>query len=268
MFNFTHCLVRGLPDSFSEAISHAPCAVDVQLARAQLSQYVSALKSVLGPERVLECAADEACPDCIFVEDVMVVHSDKVLFTRPGAESRRAEVAPVKELVGPLFSASNVREMSAPHTLDGGDVLNMGDVIFVGASKRTSKTTMEQMASWFNVDVLLVDIPSDILHLKCVCTLLDESHAVVLDSESGRAVWEQIARRKPHLQPVWVRDIECSNVVRVRNHVIIPEGFKRSTDVIRKAAEELGLTVLAVPTSEGNKKDGSLTCLSVLFTAA
>ena len=100
----------------------------------QWEAYVAALREH-GWETVEVGAADD-CPDAVFVEDAVVMYRNVALITRPGAASRRGETAGVEEAVSRLgCSVNRVRE---PGTLDGGDVLKVGDTIYVGRGGRTN----------------------------------------------------------------------------------------------------------------------------------
>jgi len=90
---FTHAVVRAVPRSLATEALRTESLGELDLPRAQQEHelYVSVLKQRLGLE-VLELPADEALPDCVFVEDAAVVCGDTALITRPGAESRRNEV--------------------------------------------------------------------------------------------------------------------------------------------------------------------------------
>ena len=91
---FTHAVVRGVPASLAgEALRMDPVGdpVDTEEARREHEVYVRVLRETLGL-RVVQLPADEALPDCVFVEDAAVVCGDTALLTRPGAHSRRNEV--------------------------------------------------------------------------------------------------------------------------------------------------------------------------------
>src|SRR3982751_4614690 len=88
-------LLRSVPGSFAGALSAVPPErpIDVALARVQHAAYRRALEACGASVELLE--ADEACPDCVFIEDTAVVHGGVALVARSGAPSRRAETAPV-----------------------------------------------------------------------------------------------------------------------------------------------------------------------------
>ena len=88
----------------------------------------------LGDRRGRSPADD--CPDSVFVEDTVVVFRNVALIARPGAESRRAETAGVEEAVARL--GCSVNWVWEPGTLEGGDVLKVGDTVYVGRGGRTN----------------------------------------------------------------------------------------------------------------------------------
>ena len=102
--------------------------VDVDLAMRQWEAYVAALRDA-GWE-TLEVSAADDCPDSAFVEDTVVMYGDRAVVTRPGADERKPETAPVADLLGVL--GYDVVSIQAPGTLDGGDVLKHGGTAWVG----------------------------------------------------------------------------------------------------------------------------------------
>src|SRR4029079_16995736 len=74
-------------------------------------------------------------PDGVFVEDTAVVLDELAVITRPGAESRREEVDTVRP---ELARSRPLAEITAPGTLDGGDVLVTGRTLYVGTTPRSN----------------------------------------------------------------------------------------------------------------------------------
>src|SRR5579862_3842817 len=91
-------------------------AVDVTLATAQHAAYADALAAC--GWRTQQVPAAEDCPDSVFVEDAVVVCEDLAVLARPGAPARRAEVADVAGIIGPLGLCT--AQIHEPGTLDGG----------------------------------------------------------------------------------------------------------------------------------------------------
>jgi len=116
-----------------ELVHLARRPIDIELARAQHRVYEAALRGEGCRVRTLPAEAD--LPDSVFVEDTAVVLDELAVITRPGAESRRPETAAVAAVLAeyrPLVT------ITAPGTMDGGDVLVIGRTAFVGATVRTN----------------------------------------------------------------------------------------------------------------------------------
>lgn len=246
-------LVRDIPDSFTRALSaHAPATpIDVALARSQHAAYVSALEaSGVSVERL---AADEAHPDCVFVEDTAVIGDDVALITQPGAPSRRGETSSV---AAALARSMEIVRMTGDATLDGGDCMVLGDTIYVGASARTNTAGIARLTEVFsNRRIVTVWLPAGVLHLKCVCTPLGDDRMLLAEGTLAPAAFDAEVIRVP------AEETYAANAVAVGNHVIVADGHLRTAEALARA----GFSVHLVPTSEVRKADGSLTCQSLLF---
>jgi dimethylargininase len=147
-------------------------AVDVGLARRQWQDYVDALTAA-GWDCV-EVPPIDDCPDGVFVEDTMVVFGDLAVIACPGAEVRRQEVDAAQETV----AAQGYRTVPivAPGTLDGGDVLKVGDTVYVGRSGRTNDAGIEQLRDALApLGGRVVAVPvTRVLHLKSAITALPD----------------------------------------------------------------------------------------------
>ncbi|GAA2302226.1 hypothetical protein GCM10010431_21810 [Streptomyces kunmingensis] len=119
--------------------------VDAGKALTQWQGYVAALEAH-GWETFLVEPADD-CPDAVFVEDTVVVFRNVALITRPGAESRRGETPGVEEAVARL--GCSVNWIWEPGTLDGGDVLKVGDTLYAGRGGRTNAAGVQQLRAVF-----------------------------------------------------------------------------------------------------------------------
>jgi dimethylargininase len=249
-------LARYIPFSFGNALSATPPdpPIDVRLAQRQHLYYIRALAEC--GVAVTTLPADEACPDCVFIEDTAVVIDRTALVTRPGAPSRRAETAPIAIA---LDAWVDVIPMIEPATLDGGDVMRVGDRIFVGRSARTNRAGIDQLVAAFaphGFEVVPLDLPPHVLHLKCVVSPLGGDRILLAeDSIPERAFGAVRIVRVPQ------RETYAANCVAIGNHAIVAEGFPSTCD----ALEYAGFTVHQVPTSEVRKADGSLTCQSIIF---
>ncbi|MFC5525646.1 dimethylarginine dimethylaminohydrolase family protein [Rhodanobacter ginsengisoli] len=237
-------------------LSHIPRkAIDVALADAQHRDYRRALEA-LGC-RVLVLPAEPALPDSVFVEDVAIVLDEVAIVTRPGAASRRDEVASVAVA---LRRHRPVLAIDAPGTIDGGDVLRLGRTLYVGQSARSNAEGIAQLRDLLaGFGYAVQGVPTrGCLHLKSAVTQLDDDTLL--------------------LQPAWVererfadfRVIEvdpaephAANVVRIGEALLMPASFPRT----RQRLIDAGYKVTTVDVSELQKAEGAVTCCSLVFRA-
>ncbi len=246
-------LVRAVPSTFANALARhpSPDGIDVARARAQHDAYVRALIE-LGVS-VRELPGEEGYPDCCFIEDTAVVVGKQVLITRPGAASRRGEEQAVYEA---LSAEKQVTRMEGPAHLDGGDVLRVGDTLYVGRSERTHSQGLALLEEVFSLHVVPLEV-RDALHLKSFSSAPFPGWVVIADGFLD-----------PHSFP---RDVEvlrvpreeasAANLVGVGDTVLIHEGHPKT----RRALESRGVRCISVDVSEFSKADGSLTCLSLFL---
>jgi dimethylargininase len=245
-------LTRDVPASFATALQAVPAPIDVALSRRQHAAYRAALAS-LGAE-IVALPADDALPDCCFVEDTAVIAGDLAVITRPGAPSRRGETAAIAAALGARMPVVTLRE---PATLDGGDCMRVGAAIYVGRSPRTNPAGIAALAEAVasrGIAVVAVDLPPHTLHLKCVCTPLGDGRITLADDTIPASSFAA------HVVRIPADEAYAANVLAVGDAVIVADGFPRTAAALAAA----GFRVLPIATTEFRKADGSLTCLSIL----
>ena len=227
--------------------------VDAGLAGEQWAGYVDALKS--NGWAVVEVPAADSCPDGVFVEDTVVMIGTTAVITRPGAESRRTETSSTAETLA--AAGSDVRSMRVG-TLDGGDVLKVGDRVYVGRTLRTSAAGIAEfrrIAEPLGVTVVAVPV-TKVLHLKSAITALPDGTFIgypPLVDDPG--FW-------PHLRPM--PEEPGSHVVDLgEGRLLLSSAAPRSAELIA----DLGYTPVPVDIGEFEKLEGCVTCLSVRLRA-
>jgi dimethylargininase len=247
-------IVRPPSDAFARAISSAGAAIDPQRARAQHAAYRAALADLV---EVVTLPADEELPDACFVDDCAVVLGGQALLTRPGARARADEPARLAETLAGLVD--ELHRMTAPATLDGGDVLRLGRTLVAGRSERTSQDGIGQLTRFAEAAggrVEVAAVPPGTLHLQSAVTVLADD-AVVGTAE----LLEQPALRGvTHRLVVPPEETAAANVLAVGTTVVLPAGCPRTA----AAVAALGFEVREVDLGEFHKADGGATCLSLL----
>jgi dimethylargininase len=223
--------------------------IDYERAREQHEQYRALLAS-LGCE-VLSLPADEAHPDCVFIEDTAVILDDMAVITRPGAESRRGEVPVVAAALAPFRRLVHIE---APATLDGGDVLVLDNRIYVGSSSRSNEAALAQLRELTGREVVRVDVHGA-LHLKTAVTQIAD-RTLLINRE-----WVDVAP----FAGFTLIDIDPTepfgaNAVRLGDVVIYPSAFARTRAIL----ESHGIDVRTVDADELAKAEGGVTCCSLL----
>jgi dimethylargininase len=152
-----------------------------------------------------------------------------------------------------------VLRIEAPGTLDGGDVLRLGRVLFVGTSARSNAEGIAQLTRLvapfaYRVQAVPVD---GCLHLKSAITQV--ASGLLFNPD-----WVE-ARYFPGYRTIAVDPAEpfAANAVWVGDRLLYSAAFPRTADILRRA----GVDVHLVEMSETGKAEGGVTCCSVIFDA-
>lgn len=247
-------LLRGIPDAITacELTHRAREPIDVGLARRQHQAYGACLEE-LGCT-LEEIPADPNHPDCVFIEDTVVVVDACAVMTNPGAVSRRGEGPPVEQAVQ---RHRPIHRIQAPGTLDGGDVLRIGRRILVGASGRSNASGIEQLRSILEPHGHQVEaIPlSGCLHLKSACTLAAPDLALI------NPAWVDPERIGINTIAIAPEEPDAANVLLVGETLLADCRFPRTIE--RLHAE--GIEPVVLENSELARAEGALTCCSVIL---
>jgi dimethylargininase len=150
--------------------------VDAGRALAQWEAYVAAMGD--HGWRIVEAAAADDHPDGVFLEDAVVVLRGTAVLTRPGAPERRGEV----DSLAPTLAGLGLepRRITAPATLDGGDVMPARDSVYVGLTERTNAAGARQLGELLEpAGMTVVPVPlSRVLHLKSAATVLPDGTVI------------------------------------------------------------------------------------------
>ena len=256
--HYTHAIVRPPPPSFATGLTLSNEGVpDVALAMLQHRAYCQALIDC--GLQLTELPADPAFPDSCFVEDPAIITARGAIATLPGAPSRAGEVESIIAALGSWYPG--IPRITAPGTLDGGDVCEADGHFLIGLSSRTNEEGARQLT-----DILeslgyrssIVDLRESprLLHLKTGMTYIGDGRMVLTpDVPVGEAL-------RPY-ERIVVSEAEryAANCIRINARVLIAAGYPK----IAGTLAGLGYDTLSVEMSEFRKMDGSLTCLSLRF---
>ena len=232
-------------------LSRSP--IDIRKARAEHSAYEQALIDLGYLVKQLPEADD--LPDGVFVEDCAIVLPEVAILTRPGAASRRPELTTVKPV---LSEYRKLAFITAPATMDGGDVLVAGKTIFVGLSQRTNDKGLSQFSGIVTpLGYKVIGIPlTKCLHLKTAVTCLTADHLLLNPKWVGADLFDDYRITKIHPDEPF-----AANVLSIDNRVICSESCPKTAQIIKDS----GFEVVHVDQSELAKAEAGLTCCSILI---
>ena len=227
--------------------------IDLATARQQHHAY----EKLLGKfgVRVISLPAEPDLPDSMFVEDPAIVLDELAVIFPLGTETRRREAPPLAEA---LSKFRKLEYVSLPGTLEGGDVLRIGQELFVGLTRRSNAEGIRQLAAILaphHYEVVAVPV-TGCLHLKSAVTYLGRNALIANRAWFDAAPlagfeWVDVDPAEPH----------AANALALGGTVIFPASFPHT----RARIETRGFSVTPLDISELQKAESGLTCSSLLF---
>jgi dimethylargininase len=252
---FTRAITRKPCENFARGLTTAVSTdpADYDLMVKQHTAYLEALTAAGLEVIVLDPLPD--FPDAHFVEDTAVVTSEVAIITNPGAASRRGEQ---ESIALALAEFRKIERIQPPGTVDGGDVLQVGNHFFIGESQRTNRRGAEQLGrilqsqghTW-----TLVTVGAG-LHFKSGVNYVGRN-TLLINNDFARN--EQL-KGYDHIVTASAEEY-AANTLLVNEHLLMPAGYLHT----RKQLEPLGFPIIELQISEVRKMDGGLTCMSLRF---
>lgn len=247
-------LTRPVPDSLERCeLTHIErVEIDLRRARVQHAAYEDALWQIGFTVESVAGAMD--LPDSVFIEDTAVVFAEIAIVTRPAVPARQRE----RDVVAAALARyRRLAEVSAPATLDGGDVLAVGRDVYVGVSGRTNGEALRQLSGLIGPHGYRIHAVETrgCLHLKSAVTLAADDLLVLnpqwVDPRQFTGIrWVAVDPAEPL----------AANVLRGPDAVLCAADAPRT----RARLEGQGLQVRTVDMSELAKAEGALTCCCLL----
>jgi dimethylargininase len=227
--------------------------IDVAKAAAQHRDYEACLES-LGA-RVFSLPALPEYPDCVFVEDPALVLDEIAIATRMGAGSRRGET---DSLAAALAQFRPIAKLREPATLEGGDVVRMGKILYVGLSRRTNAEGIRQLAEiveplGYRVNPVGV---TGCLHLKSACCAISDDTVLI-----NPDLFDVTAIRGCKTLHVPLEEPWAADALRIGATILIPASYPHTSRLL----EASGFHVRAIDVSELMKAEAGVTCMSLVF---
>lgn len=254
-----NAIVRGVPASYTEALAvhFGDGPTDLALAKQQHEGYAEALRQ--HGVNIIQIPADDAFPDCMFVEDMAVSLGDRCFIPYPGHKTRRGEQPVIIEELGKHLELVH---MTKEGMMDGGDVLRIGDVLFIGRSKRTNDAGIAQFRKFVEdggLELRVIDIPEHVLHLTSMCSCPNNAILLLTDGTIPAHAFGEIIGTEVIIIPE--EEVRGANVIGFGNKMIVAEGYPTVTRELLSRGYELA----HIDTTQISSADASLTCCSVFF---
>ncbi len=228
--------------------------IDIDLALEQHQQYQSALSS-LGCE-IVTVPTEPGMADSVFIEDTAIVLDEIAVLCRPGAASRRPEVAGVESILQQYRALASIRP---PGTLDGGDLLRIDKVIYAGLSTRSNENGIEQLRSAvadYEFSVKTVET-TKCLHLKSAVSEVAPGTLLINPDWINKSAFADY-----ELIDVDKEEAHAANALLVGRSLIYSSSYPRTMEKLLAR----GIVVVPVDVSELQKAEGAVTCCSLVFT--
>lgn len=236
-----------LADGIVTFIERQP--LDLQLAKRQWDHYVAALERNGWPTIVID--GDDSMPDCVFVEDTVVMFGDLAVITNPLRPTRNPETVAVQHVIEGLGIETIAIDAG---NLDGGDVLKVGSHVYVGLSGTTTAPAIDQLAKILaprGYTVTPVQL-TKALHLKSALTALPDGTIIGYEPiVDDPAIFSSFLA---------VPEERGAHVVILDDDLLLMSSEAPDTATL---LHDRGYRLELVDISEYEKLEGCVTCLSV-----
>lgn len=227
---------------------------DFDVLLEQHEAYIHALEKCEVSIEVLP--ANEDFPDSTFVEDTAVLTPEFAIICNPGTESRIDETKEMEPVLKGHYKTMHY--IKDPGYVDGGDVLQIEEQFYIGISDRTNEEGAKQFKEIVEKNGYQATIIplKKFFHLKTGISYLGNNTVAVAGEFIDHPAFNDYKK-------IIVPEEEeyAANCIRVNDYVILPKGFTNT----HKKIKDANFKTIEVPTSEFQKHDGGLSCLSLRF---
>ena len=194
-------------------------------------------------------------PNSVFTRDTSLVTPQGYIKLKMGLESRRGEeewMALHLESIGIKRAGS----ITGNGTVEGGDVILIGHIAFVGLSRRTNEEGVKQISeilSAMDFEVRSIEVPRPFLHLGGAMSVLSPNEVLCCQEIFPIDFFNGFNRIE-----VPGADFVTGNVISLGNHKVIAEKTNTSAIVV---LNQKGYKIHALDLSEFIKGTGGPSCL-------
>ncbi len=232
--------------------------IDVQIAMKQHEQFVKTLKDQ--QIKVMELKPNPDLHEQVFTRDIGFCIGNTLYTSSMQRPIRVPEVSELEQyLAQQLIPFQSIETAS----IEGGDVIIDGNLIWVGVSERTTMEAIHMLQSQLpHHQIIPLSLPKHILHLDCAFNVIAHNTALIYPDAFQEDDLKKIEQKYEVLIKV-TEDEQFTlgtNVLPIGNHTVIS---LQKNKKVNQALRSHGFTVIEVPFSEIIKSGGSFRCCSL-----
>ncbi len=195
-------------------------------------------------------------PNSVFPRDVVLGTPRGYITLRMGLETRRGEEQWMARALDD-FGEPCAGTITAPGTVEGGDVILAGSVAFVGLSHRTNEEGVRQLTTLLTpmgYEVRTARVPEQYLHIGGLMSAIGPTHLIASRGTVPRELFDGF-------EVIWVdpEGPSSGNVICLRDHEVIANAAENQHAI--DTLEEHGVRVHRIELGEFRKGAGGPTCL-------
>ena len=148
--------------------------------------------------------------------------------------------------------------------MDGGDVIRLQDIFYVGKSSRTNDEGIEEFRKFlskFGHELRVVNIPGNALHITSLSSTPTDNLIIAPEGYLSPELFGELPEGCEVVMMPEEEAYGCNTIGLANGKVLVAEGYP----TVKKFLEERGLDVVEIDMSQIRAADGSLTCMSVFF---
>ena len=137
------------------------------------------------------------------------------------------------------------------------DVLNINNHFIIGLSNRTNRlgaTNLAIILKSLGATVKICRTPTDILHFKSECSLIDDETILV----SQRMNTLDYLKSNYNLITLPLGEENAANALRINNNLLIQDGYNYAEEILSKK-----YNIIKIRAKEISKVDAGLSCMSL-----
>lgn len=240
--------VKGEPININEKKSFKG-TIDVERLKQQHKNMCTYLSKY---DEVKFLEPEDNLPEQTFVRDTAFFLDNKIYRCKMKEHVRSGEPEKLNDIID--FD----HEFSS--TIEGGDVVETDEEVFVGVGNRTSSKSLETLSDLTNLKIKPIRLAKNILHLDCVLNELDGTvfaYKPGIDADDYKYLqknYEVVSLTKDEFENF------NTNFIIIKNNLFISSPSPR----IKRVFEKMGYVVHEINLDEFYKLGGSIRCLTIV----